>query len=391
MANEHIGRLQKVGIGKETTPGTAVAAGAWLPKVSGVFRPEFGKAKDTGAYGVIDQLRDSQTTKVMTVVELEAIVRDVYLGYFLMAALGADTVCLRMTLGTVTGTFALGETITQATSGATGVIEAVDGSGASQILHVSVTSGTFTSGSNQITGGTSGATAVPTFDNAVRTHLFERLNNNTHPSYTLYGVDPVGTYRAAYGMLDTLDLECSVGDYMKLKSTWKAKQEESSSGSPSFTEENEFLATHAQVYFANSIAELDSATAVGVERVKVTIQKNLEDYQAFGDTDVASIHNKQFAVVGDLTALFNSVTLKDYVINSTKKAMRIEFISDAAIGSGSTPRLRIDLASVSFENWERDSDNDALVRQTLGFECEFSVDDSETMHVLLQNTQTTAY
>ena len=386
MANEHIGRLQKVGLGKESTAGTPVSATAWLPKVSGVFRPEFGKAKDMSAYGNIDQLRDSQTVKQMTIVEIEAIARDVYLGHFLMAALGSDTLCLRMTLGTVSGTFALGETITQAVSSATGVIEAVDGSGASQILHVSITSGTFTSASNQITGGTSGATAIPTFDNTVRTHLFERLNTNNHPSYTLYGVDPVGD-----GCRHRPGVECAVGDFLKITSTWKAKKEASTSSSPSYTEENEFMAIEADVYFADSIAELDSATATPLERVKITIQKNLEDYQAFGDTDISSIHNKQFTVVGDLTALFNSTTLKDYVVNSTKKAMRVEFVSSASIGSGSNPRLRIDLASCAFESWERDSDNDALVRQTLGFECEFSVDDSETMHVLLQNTQTTAY
>lgn len=387
----HIGRLQKVGLGKESVAGTEVAATAWLPKVSGIFRPEFGKAEDMSAYGNIDQLRDSVTVKQKTIVEIEAIARDVYLGHFLMATLGQDTLCLRMTLGTVVGTFQLGETITQATSLAEGVIEAIDGSGASQVLHVSITSGTFTSASNTITGGTSAATAIPTFDNAVRSHFFERLNTNNHPTYTLYGVDPVGDYRAGYGMLNTLDLECAVGDYLKINSEWMAKQESSTSSSPSYTEENPFLAIHADVYFADSIAELDSASAVSLERVKVTVNKNLEEYQAFGDTDIVSIHNKQFTVVGDLTALFDSTTLKDYVVNSTKKAMRIEFVSDAAIGSGSNPRLRIDLASCAFESWERDSDNDALVRQTLGFKCEFSVGDSETMHMLLQNSRVTAY
>lgn len=389
MANEHIGRLQKVGLGKESTSGTAVAATAWIPKVSGVFRPEFGKAKDTSAYGNIDALRDSQTVKQVTMLELEAIVRDVYIGHLLMAAFGTDTLTIRMAMGSLSGTFVRGETVSQATSGATGVVEDVDGS---THIYISVTSGTFTSASNTVTGGTSGATMTPTFDNTLRTHLFERLNSNTHPSYTLYGVDPVGTYRAAYGMLDTLDLECTVGDFLKFSSSWMAKKEASSSGTPSFTEENEFLATHAAVYFADTLEGLDSATAVSVERVKLTIQKNLEDYQAFGDSDVASIHNKQFSVVGDLTALFNSTTLKDYVVNSTKKCMRIEFVNDdVTIGSASNPFLRFDLPSVAFESWERDSDNDALTRQTLGFEAEFEVDSSETIHALLQNSQTTAY
>lgn len=389
MSNEHIGRLQEIGIGKETTSGTPVSATAWIPKSSGSFKPVFGKAKDTGAYGTIDALRDSQTVKQITEVELEAIARDIYLGMFLNAAFGTDTPAIAMTMGTLTGTFVRGETVSQATSLATGTVEDVDGT---DTLFVSVLTGTFTSASNVVTGGTSGATMTPTFDNALRTHVFTRLNTNNHPAYTLYGSDPVGTYRASYGMLDTLDLECSVGDFLKIKSKWMAKQEASSSGTPAFTDENEFLAVHANVYFAADLEALDAASAVSVERVKITIQKNLEDYQAFGDTDVASIHNKEFAVVGDLSALFNSTTLKDYVVNSTKKAMRIEFINtDVTIGSAGNPFLRIDLPSVSFETWDRTSDNGALTRQTLGFEAEFSVDDSETIHALLQNDQTTAF
>ena len=162
-----------------------------------------------------------------------------------------------------------------------------------------------------MTGATSAATMVPTFDNTLRTHVFTRLNNNTHPSYTLHGSDPVGTFRAAYGMLDTLDLEVAVGDYLKMTSTWLAKKESTTTGTPTFVTENEFLAAHANVYFADTMEGLDIATATAMERVKMTIQKNVEDYQAFGSVDVASIHNKQFSVVGDLTALFNATTLKE--------------------------------------------------------------------------------
>lgn len=389
MANEHIGRLQKVGIGKESTPGTAVAATHWLPKASGVFTPDFGKARDESAYGSIDQLRDTQTVKQTTRMELENIVRDISIGHILNAALGLDTPTIRMAMGSLSGTFEKGEAVSQATSGATGVVKDVDGTG---YIYIEVSSGTFTSGSNTVTGGTSGATMTPTFDNTLRTHVFERVNSNTHPSYTLYGVDPVGTYRAAYGMLDTLDIECKTGDFLMVKTSWLAKKEASTTATPAFVEENGFLAKHANVYFADTVEGLDAASPVSCERVKITIQKNLEDYQSFGDTDVASIHNKQFAVFGDLTAILNSTTLKDYVVASTKKACRIEFVNDeVTVGSASNPILRIDLPKVGFDNWERTTDNDALVKQTLGFQAEFDVTTSETIHMLLQNEQTTAY
>lgn len=60
-----------------------------------------------------------------------------------------------MTISGITGTFEVGEIITEATSGATGKIVELDGT----TLYISNQTGTFT-GSLTITGGTSGATAT---------------------------------------------------------------------------------------------------------------------------------------------------------------------------------------------------------------------------------------
>ncbi len=387
--NEHIGRLQKIGLGKESTAGTPVSATAWIPKTDGAFEPEVEKAKDLSAYGTIEELRDSQTVRQMTKTEVKGIFRDQYGGHLLNAALGTEYLCLRMTMGSLSGTFQVGETVTQAVSSATGTVRRVDGTQ----IYVVVASGTFTSGSNTVTGGTSSATGVPTFDNTLRTHVFARLNSNNHPSYTLYGVDDVGTFRSPYSMLESLELELKVGDFLRFASVWKGQKESSTSATPSFTtSENHFLSKHANLKLATSLSGLNAASASAVTSVKMTIQKNLEPYQAFGSVDVASIHNKQFKVVGEITALFNATTLKDLVLNSTKKAMRLDLTnSDVTIGSAGNPFLIIDLAQVSFENWSRSAGNDELVMQTLGFEAEFSVTDSESIAMLLQNTKTTVY
>lgn len=392
MANEHIGRRQSMGLGKESTPGTPVAASAWIPKMAGSFRPLFTKAKDTSSYGNISELRDSKTVKQMTEAELEGIFRDKYGGHLLMAAFGTTFACYKFTLGTVSGTFVKGETITQATSGATGVIRRVQGSGATQVLYITVTSGTFTSGSNTITGGTSSATAIPTFDSALRSHVFELLNSNNHPSYTIWSKDDVATLKSAYMMLESLELEVAAGDFLKFKSTWRGKKEASDSATPAFTAENEFLAKHASVKFADDVASLDAASATDVSRLRLQIAKNLKEFQAFGTTDITSQHNQHFAVSGDLEALFTSETLKNYVVNSTKKAMRLELTNtDVTIGTAGNPTLRIDFAQLSFGDWDRDGGENDLRMQTLGFEGEFKVADSETIAAILTNAQTTAY
>lgn len=390
MANEHIARLQSIGLGKETTAGTAVAATDWIPKMKGVFTPVVTKAKDESAYGTIDQLRDSVTVKQLTNVEIEGIARDQYIGNLLKAALGTAYITREMALTSVSGTFQVGETVTGGTSSATGVIRRIEDSG--DRLYVEVSSGTFAA-SESITGGTSSATATAAHDTGVYAHVFARLNTNNHPSYTLYGDDPVQDYRAAYCMLDTLDIEVEVGNFAKVMAKFTGKKDSTTTSSPSFsTDENRFMAAHANVYFAADLDSLDGASATKMERVKVTIEKNLEDYQALGSDDADSIHNKQFYVSGDLTALFNSTTLRDYVTASTKKAMRIEVINtDATIGSAENPDLRIDIAQVSFEEWTRSDDNDGLVKQTMGFSAEFDIAEGESVAAVLLNTRSTVY
>lgn len=62
-------------------------------------------------------------------------------------------------VGTVAGTFTVGETVTQASSGATGVVQSWDP--ARKMLKLASMTGTFNT-TNTITGGTSLATAIPT-------------------------------------------------------------------------------------------------------------------------------------------------------------------------------------------------------------------------------------
>src|SRR3954452_5919423 len=107
MALEHIGRKQSIGLGKESTSGTSVAASVWIPKIDGSFTPENVTAKDEGAYGVIDGLRDQQTVKTIVKTDFSAFVRDAYFGHVLNALFGASYPCVRFPIpGSITGTFA---------------------------------------------------------------------------------------------------------------------------------------------------------------------------------------------------------------------------------------------------------------------------------------------
>lgn len=395
MSNEHIGRLQAIGLGKESTSGTAVSASAWIPKESGSFAPEFEVATNESAYGVIDGLKDQQTVKNMTKVSLSAIVQDGVFGHLLNAAFGQSYPCVSFPVSSVSGNFIVGETITESTSSATGTLRRTDEDAGTPTLYIEPLSGTFTGGET-LTGGTSSATATGgTIESpsAVRTHVFRRKNDNNHPTYTLYGHDPVGDERATFCMLDSLEIECVVGEYATFTAEFMGqKLSTTTTQTPSYAEANQFLAKFANVKIEDTFDDLDAGTPVDVERFKITISKNVEGYQNFGETDVGTFLNKRFDVTGDMDLIYNSTTHRDKVANSTKQAIRLTIANtDVTIGSAANPTFQIDIPAASFSEWSRTDDNDELVKQTIGFSGEFNVARSMTAEALLTNTQAVSY
>lgn len=397
--NQHIGRKQSLGMGKEgsSTPGTSAAATVWVPKISGKFAPENTVAEDTGAYGVIDEVRDIQTVKTIVTVNAEADVRDVFIGHFFQALYGASYPCVKFPIpGSVTGTYVEGETITETTSNATGTLRRADTGGSSKALYIDPTggSGTFTGG-RILTGGTSGATSTGgTIESpsSVRWHLFRLANSNTHPTYTMYVNDPVSTMKSTYCMLDTFDLEVTAGQFANFKSVWKGQKIQSGSGTPSFTAQNPFLAKYANLYVASAFTGLDAASPTVIKSMKLSFKKNVTDYMQWGQTDVQGYWNRQFRVEGTFTLLYNEDTYRDLVTNSTKQAFRVKLANtDVTLGSSSNPTIQFDFPVMASKSWTITDSNNNLVEQTLSIVGQYDLTTSLTSQCLLANSQTTAF
>lgn len=360
-----------------------------------MFAPKIQTDKNDGAYGIIDSVKDVQTTQVATEVDFSANVTDVFIGHVLAAVFGDPTPCVKFPIpGSITGTFSEGETITESTSSATGVLKRADVGGSSKALYISAVSGTFTGGQT-LTGGTSGATATGgTIESpsAVRFHTFHRLNTNTPLTYTIYGSDPVSDDRAVYCAIDSFDFECVTGQFCKISTKWMGKKLASTTAqTPTYATEYPFLAKAASVKLASAFTSLDAASAINVESFKLSIPKNLALFQAFGSTDLTSLHNQDWGpITGEMTLLYNAITYRDYVIASTKQAIRFAVTNPATIGSAANPTLQFDIPSAGLE-FSRTTENAGLVRQTLKFTCEYDVTTTYTIRALLANTRTTTY
>lgn len=323
MSNEHIGRRRAIGLGKESTPGTGVSATFWIPFIQGDMVPVISKASDTGAYQRIEELSDSETTKVLTETSLTAIMRDDWIGLVLLGIFG---------------------TVNSA-----------------------------------VVGG------------SVKDHTFTVAQTNTHTSFTVVKKDPVAEERSVYSLFDSLEIDAAVGDFVKITAKLKGKKLGTTSGSSvSFaSSSNEFLAKHCTVKIAPDSTGIAGATAFAVTRFKLTIEKNVVDYQAFGDVDVNSLFNQQFTVKGDFECLYNLTYYRDAVISNdtgSKKAIQLLMANtDVTIGGSYNPTLTITMYRAALTTWAETNDNNQLVRQTLGFECEYSVADSACIQAVLRN------
>lgn len=399
-----IGRRQAFGLGKETTAGTAVAVGAWIPKEGWILNPTFESAQDESGFGRIESLYDTVTVKQMTQANINGIIRDDFIGHLFRATLGQYTSVLGFT-GTTAWTPVRGEVLYQ---GATfwsatwiGTLKkmVLVNAWATKIYWVSTTSWTFANGTDvkRFDDSYTLTTVNSTTYATAYGHFFEVLNTNNHPTYTLYGSDNIdwsNDIRSAYWMINTFNINVAIAEFAKFESEWMAKKIEAvAEQTPAYTDNVPFLAKFTRVYFADTEALLNAATAQCLQSMNINVEKNLVDTMCFGSDNVEQFNNQNFAVSGDFEALFDSVTLRDYVANSTKKAMRAELINTTAtaLATNVYPSIYIDLNRVGFTEWTQTDDLDTLVKQTLGFVAEYKSTETSMIEILLVNDQSTSY
>jgi len=230
------------------------------------------------------------------------------------------------------------------------------------------------------------STAGPTDD--AYTHTITRLNTNQHPALTIFHKDLNVDEKYALGMLNSLTMNVVLKDFIKFSAAFMSKIGADTSSSPSYSAENVFLPQHMSVKFAATVAALGTASASAVKAFNLTINKNVEDWQNLGSTDPADIVNKAFTVSGDLEAIFDDETYKDYVLDGSKRACLITMENtDVTIGTATHPKLEITLAPMSFRDWGRATGQDDITSQTVAFDGNFGLSDSKTISAELVNEQ----
>lgn len=321
---EFSGRKISVGIGKETTRGTAVAPSYWVKHLDIDFQNKIEKIFNESAIGVLDKYSQAEIVKEWAEGKIEGKVTDKTFGLILASLFGAAPSSVQR--------------------GATGVYD----------------------------------------------HTYAQSQSNTGLSLTIARKDANSDKRYALAVLNKLDIECVVGEFIKFTAEYVSKKGTAVANTVAFVAENESVPKNAVVKLATNVAGITGASAVPVKSFKLSIERSVEPYFAFGSNDPAEIYNQEFEVKGDMVLRYTDTTYETLWSGNTNQAIDLNIINTGVvIGTGSdNPAVRFTLPEASISEWEVDQAKDKIVEQTVGFQGLYNLTAAATLTAVLTNTVT---
>ena len=241
--------------------------------------------------------------------------------------------------------------------------------------------------------GLLGTVSSAVLETTAYNHTFTLAQTNSHQSLGITMDDPLTGQDIEFrlAMLNSLSIEVALGEIVKYASSFISRPGTDVSRSATYTAENKFTATHARVKIAADLASLDAASALSIKSVKANFGKNVMRDHTLGTATPEEIHNQQFSADGELMLNLENETYKDYMLNNTYRALRIEFINTGiTIGASSNPSIQINFPRVHFYDWEADRANDAIGTQKLNFKAlrDVSGGNAAVSSIVLTNTAT---
>lgn len=319
------GRRFNIGVGRESTRGTARAVQRWLPTTELTIDEKVEHAKEESVYGVIENQTNADVVKTFAEGSIAGLVDDQAIGYILYGALGTAGVS-GPTDSAYTHTFTVAQS--------------------AQIQSLTLTA--------------------------------SEPNAQTTASllYPLVAID-------------SLDLDFEVGQYPTYSASFTSNVSTSTSATVSYTAPNNFRPQDGEIRIATTYAGLASGTAYAVRRASISISKNVEDDHNIGSTTVTDRLNKQFQVTGSIEMVYDARTnITELLANSTR-AIQIKFTNtNVLIGASTRPTITVKLAKVKLTEVARNLGKDDIVMATLNFEAFYSLSDTRMIDITLVNTVT---
>lgn len=236
----------------------------------------------------------------------------------------------------------------------------------------------------------------------VRDHTITVLNTSGDmPAYTVFNLDAIQNDRATYATFKKLVLRCTPNSLLMSDVEMLAQKIEDGSGTAAHATDHHFQGSHCTIKIASDASGLGAAAGVAFSSLELTIEREIFPVYGF----VTSTHTDpaepirftggKLMVSGKLTIPWENQTYRDYVLQATDNALRIDFEdTGTTIGSAESPSVTIDLAKVNWLNAERPDGINEVDEETLEFQGVYDIDDgtlNDCKALLVNEEAATAY
>lgn len=207
-------------------------------------------------------------------------------------------------------------------------------------------------------------------DTGANAHVFSVLNTNEHISATVSTKTPNEDLRFALAMLESLTLTWAPDAYPQIEAAFVSKSGVAATNTVALAADSEFLPKHASMKLASTVAGLTSAAALtDVKSFSITFTKTLAPQQTMDSgTTYGQIFNTDFEVTGSIEKLLNDVTYKGYTLQDSVQAMRFALVDSVNKAGATTPTsLSFDMSKVVFDSHVPQYGKSDIATETLNF------------------------
>jgi len=224
----------------------------------------------------------------------------------------------------------------------------------------------------------------------VKDHTFTINQDINGQSFTLVRKDSIATEAFALARFDEWKLKMELGKYVSFTSKIMAKTGSTTTATPAYVLENEFVPKHAAVKTATTAAGLTGATAIStIQSFTISVNPNLEADFGAGSNDPFGFSSRGYEMDFEMECYYTDTTYKTAFETGSALALQISLINtDVTIGTSAKPGLVLTAPKMNITDWALNEDLDSVVTQTMTGKIHYSPTDSYALKAILTSLQT---
>jgi len=193
-------------------------------------------------------------------------------------------------------------------------------------------------------------------------------------------------------MVTKLELEAPIDDVVKAKASFISRDEtEVSDYTVAFANDDHYFRNYDfKVKMADTLGGLTGATPIALKEFKLSLANNSKANHVISSITPDDVLAGLAEIGGSMTIDYTDKANYDAYKNNTAKYMQIEMTNTSeTIGTSANPKIVITLYRVSLTSYKADRPLDEIVTEQIEFNAHYSQSDAKAIQVVLTNTKAT--